>query len=195
MSGSSPRRGAVGRVARHRVVGDRNSQRIHLRRRVRRRAESADEVLHGWWRVFHLSYWPKSAGGDGYRPLTILAFRVEAMLGHLNPIVFHAVNIALYALAAWLVFLVAAAASLLPHGSRPRCSRCTRCTSKRSPTSSVSRSCGSRSPSSVRRRCTCATGWTDAPTVDRALILLLYAAACFAKEHGIVLPAISSRRS
>ena len=38
--------------------------------------------LHGWWHVFRLSYWPKSAGGDGYRPLTILAFRIEAVVGH-----------------------------------------------------------------------------------------------------------------
>ena len=29
------------------------------------------KYLHGWWHVFRLSYWPKSAGGDGYRPLTI----------------------------------------------------------------------------------------------------------------------------
>jgi hypothetical protein len=150
------------------------------------------KYLHGWWRGFHLSYWPKSAGGDGYRPLTILAFRVEAMLGHLNPMVFHAVNIALYALAAWLVFLVAR--RLLPLWA-----------------AWVTAALFAVHPVHVEAVANVVgqselwvavvlLGSTALYLRDRmegplrpstALwILLLYAAACFAKEHGIVLPAI-----
>jgi hypothetical protein len=150
------------------------------------------KYLHGWWRVFHLSYWPKSAGGDGYRPLTILAFRVEAMLGHLHPMVFHAVNIALYALSAWLVFLVArrllplwaawvAAALFAVHPVHVE---------------AVANVVGQ----SELWVAVALLGSTALYLRDRmegplrpstALwILLLYAVACFAKEHGIVLPAI-----
>ena len=63
--------------------------------------------LHGWWRGFGEAYWPKVWGGDGYRPLTILAFKVEWAIGHGNPVVFHAVNIALYALVSVFVFFLA----------------------------------------------------------------------------------------
>jgi hypothetical protein len=150
------------------------------------------KYLHGWWHVFHLSYWPKSAGGDGYRPLTILAFRVEAMLGHLHPMVFHAVNIALYALSAWLVFLVArrllplwaawvAAALFAVHPVHVE---------------AVANVVGQ----SELWVAVALLGSTALYLRDRmegplrpstALwILLLYAVACFAKEHGIVLPAI-----
>ena len=30
--------------------------------------------LHEWWRLFARSYWPRTYGGDGYRPITMLAF-------------------------------------------------------------------------------------------------------------------------
>jgi hypothetical protein len=150
------------------------------------------KYLHGWWRVFHLSYWPKSAGGDGYRPLTILAFRVEAMLGHLNPMVFHAVNIALYALAAWLVFLVAR--RLLPlwaawvtaalFAVHPVHVEAVANVVGQSELWVAVALLGSTALY-LRNR-------TEGPLrPSTALwILLLYAMACFAKEHGIVLPAI-----
>jgi hypothetical protein len=150
------------------------------------------KYLHGWWRVFHLSYWPKSAGGDGYRPLTILAFRVEAMLGHLHPMVFHAVNIALYALSAWLVFLVAR--RLLPLWA----AWVTAALFAVHPVhvEAVANVVGQ----SELWVAVALLGSTALYLRDRmegplrpstALwILLLYAVACFAKEHGIVLPAI-----
>jgi len=150
------------------------------------------KYLHGWWRVFHLSYWPKSAGGDGYRPLTILAFRVEAMLGHLNPMVFHAVNIALYALAAWLVFLVAR--RLLPLWA----AWLTAALFAVHPVhvEAVANVVGQ----SELWVAVALLGSTALYLRDRMAgplrtstalqILLLYAVACFAKEHGIVLPAI-----
>ncbi len=63
--------------------------------------------LRGWWRGFAHSYWPPIWGGDGYRPLTILAFKIQWVIGHGNPFVFHVVNIALYATVSVLVFLLA----------------------------------------------------------------------------------------
>ena len=63
--------------------------------------------LHGWWRVFQQSYWPKDWGGDGYRPLTILAFKLESAVSGRNPMLFHAVNIALYVAVCVLVFVLA----------------------------------------------------------------------------------------
>jgi len=148
--------------------------------------------LHGWWHVFRLSYWPKSAGGDGYRPLTILAFRVEAVLGHLNPMVFHAVSICLYALAAWLVLLVArrllplwaawfAAALFAVHPVHVE---------------AVANVVG-QSELWVGVAILASTALYLRDRMEGPLrtstalwILLLYAVACFAKEHGIVLPAI-----
>jgi hypothetical protein len=148
--------------------------------------------LHGWWHVFRLSYWSKSAGGDGYRPLTILAFRVEAVLGHLNPMVFHAVSICLYALAAWLVLLVArrllplwaawaAAALFAVHPVHVE---------------AVANVVG-QSELWVGVALLGSTALylrdrTEGPlrTSTALWILLLYAVACFAKEHVIVLPAI-----
>ena len=45
---------------------------------------------HGWWRVFLSPYWPRDWGGDGYRPLTILAFKAEYFLGDGSPQLGHA---------------------------------------------------------------------------------------------------------
>ncbi|HTE43682.1 MAG TPA: hypothetical protein VK636_00450 [Gemmatimonadaceae bacterium] len=67
----------------------------------------ATRNLHAWWRAFQTSYWPKDWGGDGYRPLTILAFKIEGAIGGGIPVVHHAVNILLYAAVSVLVFLLA----------------------------------------------------------------------------------------
>jgi hypothetical protein len=69
-------------------------------------------TLDGWWREFGRTYWPETSGGDGYRPLTILAFRSEWALGGGHPMVFHAVNIAIHVATAVAVFWLARA--LLP---------------------------------------------------------------------------------
>jgi hypothetical protein len=63
--------------------------------------------LGGWWRDFATTYWPRSMGGDGYRPLTVIAFRLQWVLGGGSPAVFHAVNVALHTLTATLVFWLA----------------------------------------------------------------------------------------
>jgi protein O-mannosyl-transferase len=60
-----------------------------------------------FWRVFASSYWPKDWGGDGYRPLTLLAFQIETKLGHGIPLPFHITNILLYAAVSFLVYRLA----------------------------------------------------------------------------------------
>jgi hypothetical protein len=150
------------------------------------------KYLHGWWHVFRLSYWPKSAGGDGYRPLTILAFRVEAVLGHLDPTVFHAVNIALYVVASLLVFSVAR--RLLPLWA----AWLTAALFAVHPVhvEAVANVVG-QSELWVAVAILAATSiylrdrmGGELRTPSALWILSLYAFACFAKEHGIVLPAI-----
>ena len=49
--------------------------------------------LDGWWREFGRTYWP---GGDGYRPLTVIAWRVEWLIGGGSPAFFHATNVVLH---------------------------------------------------------------------------------------------------
>jgi protein O-mannosyl-transferase len=150
------------------------------------------KYLHGWWHVFRLSYWPRSAGGDGYRPLTILAFRVQAVLGHLNPAVFHAVSIALYVVASLLVFRLAcrllpswaawlAAALFAVHPVHVE---------------AVANVVG-QSELWVALAILGAVSLYLRDRMNGPLrastalwILLLYAIACFAKEHGIVLPGL-----
>ena len=61
-------------------------------------------TLAGWWRDFAHTYWPEDAGGDGYRPLTIIAYRLEWAIGAGNPMPFHAVNIALHVAGSVAVF-------------------------------------------------------------------------------------------
>ncbi len=53
-------------------------------------------TLVHWWHLFADSYWSKTWGSDGYRPLTILGFAVQWAIGHGSPLVFHVVNVVLY---------------------------------------------------------------------------------------------------
>ena len=52
--------------------------------------------LAGVLRAFGTSYWPAAYGGSLYRPVPIALFAVQWSVGHGAPIVFHAVNVALY---------------------------------------------------------------------------------------------------
>jgi protein O-mannosyl-transferase len=151
--------------------------------------------LSDWWRVFENSYWPPLSGGDGYRPLTILAFKVEWALGAGSPISFHVANIVLYVLVSilvlrlgqqvfdrqhqWAAWLTAAMFAVHPVHVEAVANVVGQ--SELIVALAVvlatllylrDRSVGALSPRTA------------------AWITLLYVVACLSKEHGIVLPAI-----
>lgn len=151
--------------------------------------------LANWWRVFASAYWPVEWGGDGYRPLTILAFKLEYAIGGGSPVAFHATNILLYMLVSVLVLGLAAhlfdrehrwaawltAALFAVHPVHVEAVANVVGQSELIVASALlaatllyvrDRQAGPLRPATA------------------AWILLLYAAACFAKEHGIVLPAL-----
>ena len=64
-------------------------------------------TMAGWWREMAHTYWPEIWGGDGYRPLTIIGFRLQWVLGGGKPLIFHAVNIVLHVVGAVAVFWLA----------------------------------------------------------------------------------------
>lgn len=152
----------------------------------------AVHTLHHWWSAFSTSYWPKAWGGDGYRPLTMLSFRTEWVIGHGSPLVFHAANVLLYVACAVLMY--ALAVRLLP----PAAAWLAAALFAVHPVhvEAVANVVGQsellvgvavlaamllylrdRQSGDLRRR-------------TMAIIALLYAFACFAKEHGVVLIAL-----
>lgn len=56
-----------------------------------------DRVHHlaGVWKLFAQSYWPPNLGGDGYRPVVMVFFALQWVVGGGSPWVFHLVNILL----------------------------------------------------------------------------------------------------
>jgi len=150
--------------------------------------------LHGLWRVFTQSYWPQDWGGDGYRPLTSLAFKLEFALSGGSSAVVHGVNIALYALASVLAFQLAR--RLMPDW----CAWVVAALFAVHPVhvEAVANGVGQSEllvavfivPAvALYLRDRMRLGGMLAPRTIAA-ILLLYAAACFSKEHGVVLPAL-----
>ena len=63
--------------------------------------------LAEWWLPFNSPYWPREWGADGYRPLTMLTFMIEWAIAGGKPWIFHATNIALYAVSASLMYFLA----------------------------------------------------------------------------------------
>jgi hypothetical protein len=148
--------------------------------------------LRASYRLFAMHYWPMDWGGDGYRPLTILAFRLEWAIGHGSPVIFHGTNILLYALTSLLVFWLArrvlptafawlTAALFAVHPVHVEA------VANVVGQSELLVACALIAATLlyVRDR---QTGALRPRTA--MLVALLYAIACFAKEHGIVLPAI-----
>jgi protein O-mannosyl-transferase len=148
--------------------------------------------LGNWWRFFGMSYWPPSLSGEGYRPLTILLLAIEWAVGHGKPLVFHLVNIGLYAVVSVGVFCLAetclpfaaawiAAALFAVHPVHVE---------------AVANVVGQAELLAAlftisalylyvtKRRSNSLGG------VGSAAIVLLYAAACLSKEHGAMLPAL-----
>lgn len=147
--------------------------------------------LNALWQAFGQEYWPPPFVGL-YRPGSIIAFAVQWALGGGDPALFHAVSVALYAGLALVVHLLArqvlspgpawaAAALFAVHPVH---------------TEAVA-SAVNQSELMVALMLTGATaiyiaGRRDGPLGWRrsGVILGLYAAACFTKEHGIVLPGL-----
>jgi hypothetical protein len=148
--------------------------------------------MHQWWRVFATSYWPRDWGGDGYRPLTVLAFKIESTLGRGSPVPFHGVNIVLYALSAVLVF--ALATRLLPSWAAWTSAAlfAVHPVHVEAVANIVGQSellvglvvLGATIVYINARGRGALTPWSG------LAIAMLYLGACFSKEHGIVLPAI-----
>jgi hypothetical protein len=71
--------------------------------------QTAERVhsMSGWWREFAQTYWP---GGDGYRPLTLIAWRAEWLFAAGSPAAFHVVSVVLHVATSLAVLWMATAA-------------------------------------------------------------------------------------
>jgi hypothetical protein len=58
------------------------------------------------WELFGATYWPTSRGASLYRPLTILLYAAQWLLGGGAPFLYHLVNVSLYAVDSVLVLLL-----------------------------------------------------------------------------------------
>lgn len=142
-----------------------------------------------WWTEFARTYWPD---GDGYRPLTMLAWRAQWAAGGGSPIAFHAANILLHV--ATCIAVLRLALLVLPAGA-----------------AAVAAALFAVHPVHVEAvasivgqselfvaLCTVAAVGVYVrgrnrgalTAVDWTTIAVLFAVACFFKEHAIVLPAL-----
>jgi tetratricopeptide (TPR) repeat protein len=148
--------------------------------------------LAGWWRELAHTYWDAEWGGDGYRPLTIIAFRAQWVLGGGKPLLFHAVNVALHVvtcvgvfwLACGLLPLAAAWVAAALYAVHPV------------HVEAIASAVG-QSELWVALYATFAVaiyvhGRIAGPITWKRWLAIgfLYAAACLSKEHGIVLPVL-----
>ena len=63
--------------------------------------------LSRWWAVFNETYWPSIRNAALYRPFTVLAYIVQWAAGGQSPLLFHVVNVMLYAAVSGLVYMLA----------------------------------------------------------------------------------------
>ena len=149
--------------------------------------------LDGWWRAFQRSYWPKDWGGDGYRPLTMLAFpggvdggrpESDAVPRRQHLALCRGVCPSCSALAkrflpAWAAWITAALFAVHPVHVEAVANVVGQAELL------VAAALVSATILYVRDR---QSGALQLRTV--AIIAVLYTIACLSKEHGIVLPAI-----
>lgn len=149
-------------------------------------------TMDGWWRDFAATYWPRAMGGDGYRPLTVIAFRAQWLAGDGTPPLFHLVNVVLHVLTAVAVFafatallpLAAAVVAAALYAVHPIHVEAVANVVGQSElivallvTLAVTRYVRSRNQGTL--------GWPGWLAIGA-----LYLVACFFKEHAIVLPAL-----
>lgn len=148
--------------------------------------------LNGWWTEFADTYWARRWGGDGYRPMTRIMFRVAWAIGDGSPMPFHAMNIAVHVGGAVAVFWLAGA--LLPFAAAWIAAALYAVHPVH--TEAIANSVGAgelfvlllfvlAAGLYVHGRRAGAITWKRWVAIGA-----LYALACFFKEHAIVLPAI-----
>lgn len=153
---------------------------------------TAVHTLHHWWRLFAQPYWPPSWGSDGYRPITMLSYAVEWWAGRGTAVMFHVTNIVLYC---------AVAASVLSLGRRMLSRRgawLAAALFAASPlhVEAVANIVGQSELSVALTTIWAVVLYIDArkagplPLRTAVAIGALYAVGCFAKEHGIMMPAL-----
>jgi len=74
---------------------------------------NAHDLAH-WWNAFSQTYWPAMRNAALYRPFTIIAYQLQWAAGGGTPLLFHTINVMLYAAVSALVYLLAA--QVLPRG-------------------------------------------------------------------------------
>lgn len=158
---------------------------------IQRNAEV--HTLRHWWTLFAHSYWPRAYGGDGYRPLTMLAFAAQWVIGGGASWIFHATNIALYGAVTIAVFWLASL--LLPTGVAWLVAALFAVHPVH--VEAVASTVGQSElwvallllPAMAIYLRRCLTG-TSLSLGDAAVICVCYTLGLFAKEHAIVLPAL-----
>jgi hypothetical protein len=144
------------------------------------------------WRLFGQTYWPPEEGPSMYRPLTMLAFSLEWVVGHGSPLPFHATNIALYALVAVLVYRLAIVLVPAPAAFVGAALFAVHPVHTEVVANSVGQAelwvaalvlFGVTRYITVRRR-------GRLPPLEVVVLALVYLAACMFKEHAIVFPAL-----
>jgi hypothetical protein len=149
-------------------------------------------TLHRFWRFFVQSYWPPKYGGDGYRPMLLLVFAAQWVIGHGAAWVFHLTNILLAVATAVAVYWMAlavlpeagawiAAALFAVHPVHVE----------------VTGNMVGQAELVVGLSLVVAMGWYlrrrrdgSLRTRDVGLLALLYAVGLFTKEHAAVLPGL-----
>jgi hypothetical protein len=146
--------------------------------------------LGGFWRFFAQSYWPPKYGGDGYRPMVILMFAVQWVVGGGAAWVFHLLNILLAVATSLAVYWMALA--LLPAAGAWLAAALF---AVHPVHVEVTGNMVRQAELLVALPLAIAMGWYlrrrragDVRTRDLALLSLLYAVGLFSKEHALVFP-------
>lgn len=148
--------------------------------------------LSGWWTEFTDTYWARRWGGDGYRPMTRIMFRLAWAIGDGSPMPFHAMNIAVHVGGAVAVFWLAGA--LLPFAAAWIAAALYAVHPVH--TEAIANSVGAGELFVLLLFVLAAGlyvhGRRAGPITWKRWIAIgaLYALACFFKEHAIVLPAV-----
>src|SRR5215212_4129951 len=147
-------------------------------------------TLRTFWRFFEQSYWPPKFGGDGYRPMVLLLFAMQWVLGHGAAWVFHLTNILLAVATALAVYWMALA--LLPRAGAWLAAALF---AVHPVHVEVTGNMVGQAELVVGLSLAVATGWYlrrrrdgTIETRDLGVLSLLYAVGLFSKEHAAVFP-------